>query len=95
MFFCLTERPWKVRRYEIIRSFKKYLPGCEKKMILQGSGKFVGWESMKAALRRRKSQYRDKKYDKRTDSENLICEAKREGLSDIVSNKFATNYAYF
>jgi len=34
-------------------------------------------------------------YDKRADSENLIGEAKREGLSAIVSNKFATNYAYF
>ena len=34
-------------------------------------------------------------YDKRADSENLIGEAKREGLAAIVSNKFATNYAYF
>ena len=34
-------------------------------------------------------------YDKRTDSENLIGEARREGLAAIVSNKFATNYAYF
>ena len=34
-------------------------------------------------------------YDKRADSENLIGEAKREGLAAIVSNKFMTNYAYF
>ena len=34
-------------------------------------------------------------YDKRADSENLIGEVKREGLAAIVSNKFATNYAYF
>ncbi|OOP57675.1 MAG: hypothetical protein AYP45_02150 [Candidatus Brocadia carolinensis] len=34
-------------------------------------------------------------YYKRADSENLIGEAKREGLAAIVSNKFATNYAYF
>ncbi|OOP57055.1 MAG: hypothetical protein AYP45_05640 [Candidatus Brocadia carolinensis] len=34
-------------------------------------------------------------YDKRADSENLIGEARREGLAAIVSNKFVTNYAYF
>ena len=50
---------------EVIRGFKKYLPGCVQEVIL------------------------------RADSENLIGEAKREGLAAIVSNKFATNYAYF
>ena len=34
-------------------------------------------------------------YDKRADSENLIGEAKREGLEAIPSAKFASNYAYF
>lgn len=34
-------------------------------------------------------------YDNRADCENLIGEAKREGLDAIPSNKFANNYAYF
>lgn len=34
-------------------------------------------------------------YDKRADCENLIGEAKREGLEAIPSSKFASNYAYF
>jgi len=34
-------------------------------------------------------------YDKRADAENLIGEAKREGLASIPSSKFANNYAYF
>lgn len=34
-------------------------------------------------------------YDKRADCENLIGEAKQEGLSAIPSSKFANNYAYF
>jgi hypothetical protein len=34
-------------------------------------------------------------YDKRADVENLIGEAKREGLDAIPSAKFKTNYAYF
>jgi hypothetical protein len=34
-------------------------------------------------------------YDKRAGAENLIGEAKREGLAAIPSRKFANNYAYF
>lgn len=34
-------------------------------------------------------------YDKRADVENLIAEAKREGLEATPSGKFRTNYAYF
>ncbi len=34
-------------------------------------------------------------YDKRADVENLVGEAKREGLAAIPSAKFLTNYAYF
>lgn len=34
-------------------------------------------------------------YDQRADCENLIGEAKREGLAAIPSRKFASNYAYF
>lgn len=34
-------------------------------------------------------------YDKRADVENLIGEAKREGLEAIPSAKFKNNYAYF
>ncbi len=34
-------------------------------------------------------------YDKRADCENLIGEAKREGLSAIPTGKFSSNYAYF
>lgn len=34
-------------------------------------------------------------YDKRADAENLIGEAKREGLASIPTSKFAKNYAYF
>lgn len=34
-------------------------------------------------------------YDKRADAENLIGEAKREGLAAIPSSKFASNYAFF
>ena len=36
-----------------------------------------------------------KEYDKRADCENLIGEAKREGLSAIPTGKFSSNYAYF
>ena len=36
-----------------------------------------------------------REYDKRADAENLIGEAKREGLAAIPSSKFANNYAYF
>lgn len=35
------------------------------------------------------------KYDKRADAENLIGEAKREGLDAIPSAKFKNNYAFF
>lgn len=163
---------------EVIRSFKKYLPGCVKKVILRGDGEFIGWESVEAAIEEgylfifgnkgcnppfdRSKWYKvreadrieyneciyqpmgwkqecrfvamripedeplegmavqlklfedDKyiyrifvtnkdgkahkvieEYDKRADSENLIGEAKREGLAAIVSKKFASNYAYF
>jgi len=34
-------------------------------------------------------------YDKRADVENLVSEAKREGLDAIPSAKFKTNYVYF
>ena len=34
-------------------------------------------------------------YDKRADVENLIAEAKREGVDAIPSSKFKNNYAYF
>jgi hypothetical protein len=34
-------------------------------------------------------------YDKRADVENLVGEAKREGLSAIPSSRFKNNYAYF
>jgi hypothetical protein len=34
-------------------------------------------------------------HDKRADAENLIGEAKREGLDAILSAKFKNNYAYF
>jgi len=35
------------------------------------------------------------KYDKRSDVENLVGEAKREGLDAIPSDKFKNNYAFF
>jgi hypothetical protein len=34
-------------------------------------------------------------YDKRADVENLVGEAKREGLDAIPSSRFKNNYAYF
>jgi hypothetical protein len=34
-------------------------------------------------------------YDKRADVENLVGEAKREGLDMIASAKFKNNYAFF
>jgi hypothetical protein len=34
-------------------------------------------------------------YDKRADVENLVGEAKREGLDMIPSAKFKSNYAFF
>jgi Transposase DDE domain group 1 len=33
----------------LIRVFKKYLPGCVKKVILRGDGEFISWEAVKAA----------------------------------------------
>ena len=162
----------------LIRTFKKYLPGCVREVILRGDGEFISWESVEAAfdegygfifgnkacnpsfdplgwykvkkkdviaynegvyqplgwgrvcrfvamripkehaieggsvqlelLEDGKYKYRifvtnlSKRahkvigeYDKRADAENLIGEAKREGLASIPSSKFANNYAYF
>lgn len=36
-----------------------------------------------------------REYDKRADCENLIGEAKREGIAAMPSSKFSNNYAYF
>lgn len=161
----------------LIRSFKKYLPGCVERVILRGDGEFISWEAVKAAAEegydfifgnkacnppfdaskwykvRKKDtiEYNEivyqpmgwdyacrfiamripkeeksksetqlqlleddrykyrifvtslkgkahaviEEYDKRADCENLIGEAKREGLEAIPSAKFASNYAYF
>lgn len=162
----------------LIRSFKKYLPGCVTRVILRGDGEFISWEAVKAAkeegydfifgnkacnppfetaqwykARKKDSiEYNEimyqpmgwdyacrfvamripkeeavrgkqvqlelledgrykhrifvtslkgkphtviEEYDKRADCENLIGEAKREGLEAIPSAKFASNYAYF
>lgn len=162
----------------LIRSFKKYLPGCVKRVILRGDGEFISWEAVKAtkeegydfifgnkacnppfeasgwykAAKKDTVEYNEviykpmgwdyacrfvsmripkendtkseqvqlelledegykyrifvtslngeahkviEEYDKRADCENLIGEAKREGLEAIPSAKFASNYAYF
>jgi len=161
----------------LIRVFKKYLPGCVKKVILRGDGEFISWEAVKAAREEgfhfifgnkvcappfasagwykvRKNdavEYNEvmyqpggwretcrfvcmripqaapsggnaqfellkdasyiyrifvtdltaaahtviEEYDQRADCENLIGEAKREGLEAIPSRKFGNNYAYF
>ena len=162
----------------LIHSFKKYLPGCVKSVVLRGDGEFISWESVKAAneegydfifgnkgcnppfetLQWYKARKKDEveyneimyqpmgwdyacrfvtmrilkeaeangenvqlqlheddrykyrifvtslkgkphgvieEYDKRADCENLIGEAKREGLEAIPSAKFSSNYAYF
>jgi len=162
----------------LIRSFKKYLPGCVKRIILRGDGEFISWEAVKAAigegfdfifgnkacnppfessgwykaskrdvieynevlyqpmgweyacrfvamripkeedckgeqtqlelLEDKRYKYRTfvtslkgrphaviAEYDRRADCENLIGEAKREGLEAIPSAKFASNAAYF
>jgi hypothetical protein len=161
----------------LIRVFKKYLPGCVKKVILRGDGEFISWEAVKAAREEgfhfifgnkvcappfasggwykvRKNDaveynevmyrpagwgetcrfvcmripqaapsggnaqfelFKDavyiyrifvtdltaaahtviEEYDQRADCENLIGEAKREGLEAIPSRKFGNNYAYF
>jgi len=161
----------------LIRIFKKYLPGCVKKVILRGDGEFISWEAVKAAreegfhflfgnkvcapsfdpagwykarkndpaeynevmyqpagwgdacrfvcmripkeapaegntqlelLEEANYKYRIfvtdlrqpahtviEEYDQRADCENLIGEAKREGLEAIPSRKFGNNYAYF
>lgn len=34
----------------LIRGFKRYLPGCVKKVLLRGDGEFISWESVEAAL---------------------------------------------
>ena len=161
----------------LIRTFKKYLPACVKKVTLRGDGEFISWEAVKAArdegfhyifgnkrstppfdparwykVRKRDSaEYNEvmyqpagwddacrfvsmripkdtpsegatqielledgnytyrifvtdltrpahqviEEYDQRADCENLIGEAKREGLEAIPSRKFGNNYAYF
>jgi hypothetical protein len=162
----------------LIRTFRKYLPGCVKEVILRGDGEFISWDAVKAAIEegynfifgnkvcnppfeasqwykiRKKDtiEYNEimyqpmgwdhacrfvvmripkeevskskqvqlellederykyrifvtslkgkphvviEEYDKRADCENLIGEAKREGLEAIPSAKFASNYAYF
>ncbi|MFI5305259.1 MAG: IS1380 family transposase [Nitrospiria bacterium] len=163
---------------DLIRTFKKYLPGCVKEVILRADGEFISWESVEASLAEgyqfifankvchpffdslnwytvkgkegmayneceyqpmgwdqacrfvvmrivieepsgqepvqielledNKYKYRIfvtnltkradlviTEYDKRADTENLIGEAKREGLAAIPSRKFGNNYAYF
>jgi len=161
----------------LIRSFRKYLPECVKKVIIRGDGEFISWDAVKAAeaegyhyifgSKRHAPPFADarwyrvsrkdgvaynesvyqpqgwekacrfvvmripkeipaegevqmelledgmytyrtfatnrpgrphgviEEYDKRADCENLIGEAKREGLSAIPSGKFLSNYAYF
>ena len=162
----------------LIYTFKKYLPGCVKRVILRGDGEFISWESVEAAIqegysfifgnkacdppfdskrwykvkKKDKIEYNEciyqpmgwgqacrfvvmripkeektsgeatqlklfadseyvyrifvtnmtwkphkviREYDKRADCENLIGEAKREGLSAIPTGKFSSNYAYF
>jgi hypothetical protein len=44
---------------------------------------------------RRKAHKVIAEYDKRADVENLVGEAKREGLDAIPSSRFKNNYAYF
>jgi len=44
---------------------------------------------------RRKAHEVIREYDKRADVENLVGEAKREGLDAIPSSRFKSNYAYF
>ncbi len=44
---------------------------------------------------RRKAHEVIRNYDKRADVENLVGEAKREGLDAIPSSRFKSNYAYF
>ncbi|HAM50157.1 MAG TPA: hypothetical protein DCP92_05490, partial [Nitrospiraceae bacterium] len=34
----------------LIRSFKNYLPGCVKRVVLRGDGEFISWEAVKAAI---------------------------------------------
>jgi len=34
----------------LIRSFRKYLPGCVKRVILRGDGEFISWDAVKAAI---------------------------------------------
>jgi len=162
----------------LIRTFKKYMPGCVKHLILRGDGELISWESVAVAIEegyqfifgnkacdppfdgskwykvRKKDRIeynecvykpigwkracrfvamripKDKpseggyvqlelfeddrykyrifvtsltkrahkvieEYDQRADAENLIGEAKQEGLAAIPSSKFANNYAYF
>jgi len=162
----------------LIRTFKKYLPGCVRDVILRGDGEFISWDAIKAAIKEgydfifgnkvcnppfeasgwykkakkdtveyneimyqpagweqpcrfvamripkeevskgehvqlellENERYKYRifvtsltgkahkiidEYDKRADCENLIGEAKREGLEAIPSSKFASNYAYF
>jgi len=162
----------------LIRSFRKYLPGCVKRVILRGDGEFISWDAVKAAIEegynfifgnkvcnppfeasqwykiRKKDtiEYNElmyqpmgwdhacrfvvmripkeevsnskqvqlellederykyrifvpslkgkphaviEEFDRMSDFENLIGEAKREGLDAIPSAKFASNYAYF
>jgi hypothetical protein len=162
----------------LIRSFRKYLPGCVKRVILRGDGEFISWDAVEAAIeegydfifgnkvcnppfegsqwykvrKKDRIEYNEimyqpigwehacrfvvmripkeedskskqvqlellederykyrvfvtslkgkphaviEEYDRRADCENLIGEAKREGLEAIPSSKFASNYAYF
>lgn len=162
----------------LIRTFRKYLPGCVRDVVLRGDGEFISWYAVSAAIeegyrfifgnkacnppfdprkwykvkRKDEVEYNEciyqpmgwdvacrfvvmripvkesldggsvqielledskymyrifvtnlknkvhqviAEYDKRAGAENLIGEAKREGLAAIPSRKFANNYAYF
>ncbi|KAB2836493.1 MAG: hypothetical protein F9K48_01690 [Candidatus Brocadia sp.] len=52
---------------EIIRSFKKYLPGCVKKVILRGSGELRVWKQL--LKKEEKADTAIEEYDRRADSE--------------------------
>lgn len=71
---------------KVICALKGHLPSCIQEVLLRK----VFCTSLNG-----KAHEVMENYDKRADVENLVGEAKREGLDAIPSGKFKNNYAFF
>jgi hypothetical protein len=67
---------------QFIPYIKRHLPGCVQNVLLRADGEFLSWEAVKASLDTG-FDFIIANYDKRADVENLVSEAKCEGLDMV------------